>query len=495
MIPLKESYNLNNPQDPLNKILFALGEEDPIFFAETILGLHLNPFQKRFLIAFCLFPQILVVTANQVGKTVALAVAHLWYNFYKKGFIGAPELIEKARYETLNTSPVTRQSKECFRYVEEILHSQFSWEEGEKRFVNDCKIGWFWEGKNSNIGRIDFANNSSLFCLSTGEDRGSGLAGKQFPFLSYDECVQSLHLQEELPARIFSRVAKYAGAVILVATPDELARSQQYWFHLFIQAKRAERGEGKSDWHLIEGIYDENIFIPEKKKKEYKARLKSLDPIRYEQVILGKFISSPERMFTPEMVEGIWNEKKDSTSPQENHQYLFCWDWGVADQGDETVGLGLDITDSENAEIVYAYSKQGGDPVELMAMASYLKLEYNDSAVVIEVTDLGGTIFKKMMERLKPISYGHGNKPDALFFLQLRLRNNIRKNLTNNERMATGRIKSYYLPKLENQLSSYKLEDKKIKQDWVMSLAMALWYLEKYKKISQIKVFPLKLYR
>ena len=72
------------------------------------------------------------------------------------------------------------------------------------------------------------------------------------------------------------------------------------------------------------------------------------------------------------------------------------------------------------------------------------------------------------------------------------MRNNIRKELTNSEKSAIGKIKSYYLPKLESQLSVYKLEDRKLKQDWVMVLAMLCWYLDKYKKITQVKTFSLK---
>ena len=451
------------------------------------MGLRLNPFQERALLSLIQNRQVLWATANQVGKTLALAIAHIWWNFYKREFVGNPELIEKARYETLNISPISRQSKECFRYVNEILHSQFSWEEGGERYINACEIPWFWEGQNENVGRIDFANNSSFWCLSTGEDKGSGLAGKQFPFISYDECVQSLHLQEELPARVFSRTAKYAGTLALISTPDELARSQQYWYHLYTQAEKEE-----GEWKLIKGLYDENIFIPEKKREEFKERLKRFDPEKYKQVVLGQFIASAERMFAPEMVEGLWNGKTKSTPPSPEKLYVLITDWGVADAGDETVMLVADITDMENAEIVFAYSKQGGDPVELMAMASYLSMEYLDCPVVMDATEMGGTIFKKMLVKLKPISFGQGNKPDALFFVQMRLRNNIRKELTNSEKSAIGKIKSYYLPKLESQLSVYKLEDRKLKQDWVMVLAMLCWYLDKYKKITQVKTFSLK---
>ncbi len=498
---LTASLNLK-AENPLDKIILLAGEEDPIFFAEYILGVQLNPFQKRGLLSLCkrdpnfldnFLKQILWVTANQVGKTVILAISHIWFNFYKKGINGNPELIEQARYETLNISPVSRQATEAFRYVEEILTSQFSWEFEGRREINKCRIGWFFEGKNENLGRIDFANNASMWCLSTGADQASGLAGKQFAYISYDECVQSHHLEDELGARIFSRTAKYSGWIVLVATPDELGKSQQYWFHLYTTAKREQKEEILGEWFLIEGMYDENIFIPEEKRTEFKKRLKKFSPQKYLQVIKGMFLDAVDRMFSLKVVEGMWNGKQGPTEAVIGREYVLIIDWGVADSGDETVMKVGDITDVANVEVVHAYSKQGGDPVELMAMASYLSLTFNDAPIVMDATEMGGTIFKKMMKQFKPIAFGQGNKPDALFFLQLMLRSNIREKegLTSAKESDTGKLKSYYLPKLERQLSSYKLEDKKIKQDWVMVFAMLAWYVQKYKKVSKIKSFNL----
>lgn len=475
----------------MDSLLLAAGEENPIFFAEFFLGLHLNPFQKRALLQITKDKQVIWVTANQVGKTVAIAIAHIWFNFYKKGFSGSPEMIDKARFETLNLSPVSRQATEAFRYVAEILHSQFSWEEDGKRYINKCRIEWFFEGKNETVGRVDFSNNASLHCLSTVADQGSGLAGKQFAFISYDECVQSGHLEEELGARIFSRTAKYSGWVLLVATPDEMGKSQQYWYHLYTEAERAQKKGEKSIWYLIKGLYYENIFIPKEKRDEFIERLKKVAPIKYKQVISGEFLAAADRMFTPEMIEGLWNGKQESTDVVPGQEYVLIIDWGVADAGDETVMFVVDITDIDNVEIVRAYFKQGGDPVELMAMASYFVLEYNDCPVVMDSTEMGGVIFKKMMSQFSPIAYGQGNKPDALFYLQLRLRNNLRGKLTSSSESAIGKIKSYYLSKLERQLGTYKLDDKKIKQDWVMVIAMLAWYVEKHRKGSKIKKFPL----
>ena len=497
MSHLSELKNSNEVKH-LNKTILAIGERDPIFFAKYFLGLNINPFQERALLSLIKYKQVILVCANQVGKTVSLAIAHLWFNFYKKGFSGDPAMIDKARYETLNLSPISRQSKEAFRYIDEILHSNFSWEEDGIRRINKCRIGWFFDGRNENVGRIDFANNSSLHCLSTAEDMGSGMAGKQFAFIPYDECVQSHHLEEELGARIFSRTAKYSGPVVLTSTPDDLGKSQQYWYHLYTTAKREQADGIEGNWHLVEGVYDENIFIPLEKRDEFKERLKKLDPIKYRQVILGEFLSSADRMFTAEMIEGMWGIKTKPTLAIIDHEYVIITDWGVADAGDETVMLVVDITDIENIEVVNSYSKQGGDPVELMAMLTYLRLEYYDATLVMDVADMGGTIFKKMLSKFKPISFGQGNKPDALFFFQLRLRNNLRPqkrgDLTNSDNNAISKLKTYYLPKLERQLAAYKIDDKRIKQDWVMVMAMLCWYIEKYKVQNKLKVFPLKAF-
>lgn len=220
-------------------------------------------------------------------------------------------------------------------------------------------------------------------------------------------------------------------------------------------------------------------------------RLKNLSPQRYLQVIKGAFLASTDRMFTPKLVEGIWNGQKESKGPIVGHLYVLIVDWGVADSGDETVMIVADITDMDNVVIVKAYHKQGGDPVELVAMANLFCMDYNDCKVVLDVAEMGGVIFKKMMKHFNPISFTGAKKADALVYLKLRLQNNVREDLTEMNKSVISKLKSYYLPKLERQLSSYKIEDKGLKQDWVMVAAMLAWYIEKYKRANKTKTFPL----
>jgi hypothetical protein len=238
-------------------------------------------------------------------------------------------------------------------------------------------------------------------------------------------------------------------------------------------------------------VYDENIFITKDKREEYKARLQKLSPEKYKQVILGQFLASADRMFTPEMIEGMWNGKNALTPPIEGHKYSVHADLGVSDAGDETVIFVADYTDLENVEIVNCYSKKGGDPVELMSAITMFCLNYNNAELTMDMSEMGGIIFKKMLSKLNPISCSKEHKPDSLFYLQLRLRNNLRKDLTSGQNGSIGKLKSYYIPKLEAQLSNYKIDDSHIKQDWVMALSQVAWYIDKRKMNQKIETFSL----
>lgn len=473
--------------------LLSRGRDDPVFFAEYFLGLSLNNYQKRYLSSW--HKQILAVCANQVGKTVAISIKHIHRNFYKIYLDGDPELLERAEYKTLNLSPISRQSKKAFQYVVEILTSSFTWVHEGKRYVNKCKIEWFLAGSKEYQGKIFFAGNAELNCVSTHQDKGASIQGEQFGAITYDEAPQSLHLKEELDARIFSRISRMSGSVDLIGTPDQEAKSQQYWFNLYTAANKALEEGKEYEWHLFKGFYDDNIFIPRDKREEYKARLKVRNPIAYRQVVLGEFTTAANRMFSPQMVQGFWNSKPEETKPEVDRVYLISIDWGVADQGDPTVMKVCDITDPENAEIVKHYRKIGGDPVELVAMVYFLRIEYNDAKVIHDSSSLGGEVFRKLIKSTSPISYPSTEKANAATYLQMRLRNNLKSDeeLKKNEKYGISKLKSYYVDRDESELSAYQIDDSKLEQDSVMSLMQICWYLDRYLKASKVQAFKLKI--
>ena len=452
------------------------GRTDTAFFARYWLGIDINPFQERLFriidekVNSNEMVQAICPTANQVGKTVGNAIIQIKWNFYKLGLQGlSGDSFFSTYYQTLNLSPVLRQSRICMQYVEQLLTNSFSWEAKGRRYVNKCRLQNFLKSKNENLGRLEFANNSACYFISTGEDQGANIQGAQFGAIVYDECVLSQHLKDELPSKIFSRLAKYGNLLLLIASPksEERNNSQQYFYHLAVDAQRKQ-----SDFIYIHGTFDENQFIPEEQREKVKERLKNLDPKAYREVVMGEFLSSSDRVFPPDAIQSMWNGKKEPSVPVDEGKYLIVIDWGFADQGDKTaIGVFEYTEHPKKYDLRYAYSEKGGDPWRIMAMVVLLRQTWNLARILMDGNSLGGVAMKKMMASLNPMTMESGGGDEKLRSLE-----DLKLLLTEPSEYGIaklGRLKSYYLPEIEEEFSSYRLEDKKIEQDWVMVFAMA----------------------
>ena len=91
-----------------------------------------------------------------------------------------------------------------------------------------------------------------------------------------------------------------------------------------------------------------------------------------------------------------------------------------------------------------------------------------------------------------------GNKMDMLFMLVLAL-SEARKTETDEENKVIdlnpdfGKIRSYYIPELEEQMGNYQynpakgVSDKRLEQDEVMALGMGIWWLERKLLKNKVK--------
>jgi len=413
------------------------GRYDPVFFSKYWLGIDLNPFQERAFNESYGAPQGMYIAGNRIGKTLYLAIKHIWALFYKLGLGTSEKTFIKSLYRTFNISPNSRQSKESFRYIQRILSGNFTWQVEGKYHSNmpnpedgtGLKITDFITGQNENLGEIKLANN-------------------------------------------------------LITSPNASRKncSQQHLLHLFNKAKK---GEGA--YKLVVGGFDENIFIPEEQKVRHRKRIKEMTPLLYDQIIGGKFVSIGGKMFDGHAIDNVWNGMEEGKVAMQGHQYIISADWGFADKGDETVFIVIDYTTTP-WEIVYATSKQGGDPYPLMATLRTLKESYNDARVIMDVNALGGVVMKKLLRDIKPMGFDShsGQKPEALSYLQLVL-TNYRKHAVIEQtgipkEKGQDLLKSYYLSILEEQLASYQEDDRAIKQDWVCALYMPIWWLWKQRQ-------------
>ena len=496
--------------------------DDIILFSEEGLGVPLNAYQKRWLsrtttprsgwmekfgetiadIGGYLFGSNISAIGNQSGKTVGIAVKHIYFNKYKIGMDLDANLINSAHYATLNISPHSRQTKACYQHVKDILSGQFIIDQGGKKRLNALHplLREFIAGDNVNLGEIRFANKSVMYSVPTGQDQASSLAGAQFGYISYDECSQSLHLKEELGAKILSRLIKYGCCLDLIATPEVDSPSHQYYYHIVQMGM-----QGKDGWWALTGMgMDDNEFIPKEQRERAKASLLATDKKKYRQVVKGEFVTSGKRFFDPAEIENMWklNGKKDV---QKGGKYLLVADWGMSDTGDKSVFMILDYTTFHlDGKISLANHEEilGGSPQMQFSLLRTLHEQYtwydedgvtaHNPIFLMDAEALGGVVIKKLLVNLKPRAFDI-DKDIAL----IELKNAMAKGRDYVESEVDGAvleknpnygiISSYYIEDLNEQLGMYHIEDKKLETDYVMALMMGTSYILKKMPRTDLK--------
>lgn len=513
--------------------LVRLGREDPVLFAEKLLDLRLHDGEKLWLWmttrtqkdkAFEMgvklsdaerklwstreefdsifeknpdFLKNILVPSNRWGKTFVTSVKHIWYNYYKKGARGTPDHIRSLRCGTLNLSPHSNQCQAGHNYVVDILLSQFVYNFKGESLRNNCKISNFFVSDNIQKRIVIFNNGTFYKSVPTGEDQASSLAGNPYLYISYDECGQSLHLKEELPAKIMSRLIDFGGALDLVSTPEVDKPSHQYFFHIAKLGLKAEDG-----WWTLMGKITDNNFLGVKEVERIGNSIKMTDPAKYRQVMYGEFVTTGKKMFDNLLVERIW----DGFIPSPvlyGHDYLEVADWGFADTGDPTVFYILDYTELKNVKIpphlrkiriAYKESIRGGSPFAVLTRAKMLQREWNNAKFMHDSASMGGVMIKKMLAEMQMTNIedfsSSGDKSDMLFCLLVVLSANRKTEVDSEGKVKDlnpefGRLRGYYIPELEEQMGNYQynpdkgVSDKRLEQDDVMCLGMGIWWLER----------------
>ena len=510
------------------------GKTDPVFFADKILGLPLHQGQKLWLwmttktqpdkayeiglsrkcwkdrVDFDRiwnsgeFKKNILVPSNRWGKTFVTSIKHIWINCYKIGAIGSPEHKKELRCGTLNLSPHSNQCQAGYEYILDILAGKFMFQVDGISQTNNCRISNFYATHNSQKRQISFNNGTFYRAIPTGEDQASSLAGMRFLYISYDEAPQSLHLKQELPAKIMSRLIDFGGTLDIVGTPEVDKPSHQYFHHI------AKLGlEAKDGWWTLIGQISDNTFLRTEEINKTLEAIKSTDPAKYRQVKYGEFVTTGKKMFDSIIVERLWDEEKPRMV-MNGHQYILWADWGFSDTGDPTVFYVLDYTLAPFYRVVFRESIHGGSPVAVLTRAKILQREWNAAVFGHDASSMGGVIIKKMLREMEmgkivDFTSAGGQKMDMLFYM-INVMSAGRKPEFDAEGKVKelnpdfGRLRSYYIPELEEQLGNYQynpdkgVSDKRIEQDDVMALGMAIWWLERKfmkKPVGTVQFNPL----
>lgn len=535
--------------------LIAKGRKDPVFFGEQLLGIQFHSSQKIWLwlttktqiqkavelaikdkLSLPLFDQyegifpvdVIVKTyeqhpflknvlcpSNRFGKTFVTSVKHIWYNFYKIGMHGSPEQIRTARYQTLNISPHSMQVDAAYRYIVDFFNDKFVYWWYGKRIKNQCKIKGFLKSYKQQKREIVFSNNSSIKGVPTGEDQASSLAGTQFFYISYDEAPQSLHLRAELPAKIQSRLIDSGGPMDIIGTPEVDKPSHGFYFRIVKKGLKVEDG-----FFTLLGTIMNNPFIRDEEKFKVLESIRQTDEAKYRQVAFGDFISTGAKLFPAQVVDQIFVDESGPEGPVPYHDYLISVDWGFANSGDPTVIYIFDYTEVKKEQgkkpefgrahatyrVVYHESMKGASPYVALAKLKILQDDYNQAHIIHDSTSMGGTMIKKMLREMKVRNLHdfyttggiNGSKDEMLFLFSRSLVYNRKASKDEAGSLVEGnlnfgRLRSMYIPELEEQMTIYTAQDHKIEQDEVMSCGMGVWWLEKKLVPNRVKVYNINI--
>jgi hypothetical protein len=464
----------------------ARGRNDIEFFARRWLGIEGNPGQVAWWKACSerdetgyrpRYITTVVSAGNRAGKTLAMAVVCLHHALYKLGLAnptqGDPDSHRRwaeSPYEWYHVGIQQETAELVFREIENILSGSHPAQRGrgcaiirelgkvidtQKKYRGE----YAWVKFNPVIG------GASIHFRTT-QDRAKALLGKDMNGISFDEAAFEPHLlmiyQEVLNLRRLST----GGPLHFIGTPSE----------------------GINDYaELWEKGNPEN---PAKDEKFISFRLSTRDNIGYgltqnnfddvvrqqaeyliPQNIDGYFIEARDAFFWSQSILACYKTLDDDVKPEKNHRYIQGVDPGISH--DATWAITLDITSRTKIRGVRIRKRGGKQSISAVVnMVREGHLLYSQDGAfcttIVDSTGLGGRLFQQEFSMIRPLrgfDFG-GTKAKKVELL-----NDLKAVIDK------GQIE---LPmggpwdELKRQLLIYKLDDKKLEQDAVMALAIAV---------------------
>lgn len=459
------------------------GYDDVVLFSRVLLGMPLHEGQIEFL-KYGREKINVLVPANRWGKSITIAVKHIHACFYKLGLgRGHTEGWAKASYQTANLAPHTEMTQPVFQAIKAIMTSSFPIPQPDGTTVNNnCLIRWFLDDahiRNSTPYLIPFTNRSEVLFRSGGEDKFDSIQGKRFGYISYDEAGRSNWLEYELTSNIIPRVADLNGHIDLVSTPDMRSASILHHYRLFQKGKNKTPG-----YYAQEGSIIQNKFLL-RSNPNYIAEMTELytgDPI-LDQVIHGKFVFAGDNLYpTDDILAALDDTLTGGIAYQKGHNYVIGVDTAIG--SDEMVYTVIDVTETP-FRVVRVLAAKGSSKSPDIHMADFISLfdHYRQgvSNVKIALETWNGEsvrFYKDLPYSMTVVTKTWGSwTPEGI----QRKPNGTRMSKKADILIALRKLLAKHELKLPNestlveQLSIYREQDRDLKTDRVMSLALACW--------------------
>lgn len=431
--------------------------------------------------------RIIHLAANQVGKTLGLAILILWANHNKIGVDPSDhEVWLKTPYQWFHLAPNQQTAyltlDDITLLVKGAHPAQYDKATGEYRkprlpeaFFTFEKVEQYYRGLT--------LWNGAIVQFRTTEDKVKALQGRRAHGISFDECAYEAHLIEIIDATLEMRLISTGGPLWLVSTPNGI----NDYFEIVTDLK--EHGRTSFDgrvWTtddkraLVWSTIDDNVGYG-LSQSEVDRKEATLGETIKEQALRGAFLEPAEAFFVPAVeVEKAFRPIPAYVEPIPGRVYVVFWDPSVA--SDPTAAYVLDVTAKPWVVVQEVYNRKSQGVHELVSRMQEVHSSRGNaedpatrirSSVItgFDETSMGGAMIRQMLSRMspqRPINFGGTGqvKLDAL--------TNLRAALLSGDLI----VPDEYIG-LKREILNYRLADKDITQDRVMALAGAAWIAAK----------------
>lgn len=453
-------------------------------FCNKLLGMKLNQGQSR-----CQniietdgleAPVTLLLSSNRFGKSVYLAMKHIYNSYYKilghdvKLDIDDWKLLE---YVTLNIAPSSENTKVMMEYILQICRGEFPIKTKSGNYTtNKSHLRYFVDHPGLNNYKkvpdqgpyeIRYVNRSKSRFFTLGMSHGDTIQGRAFMYASYDEFARSKAPEREVDD-ILPRLMQYGGSLDIITTPDE----ENELTTAYLSEKKDLIELGELNWRFLDGNMNENEFLPHDEMGKY---LQGTSDTKRAQIMEGKISFRGATYYDIPYVLKIFDDMLPfSVPPIPGHIYSCGLD--TAGGGKDYWAFTIwDITKLPWTKVYTYYDKQNQPGFNLNYTKNLLdryKKITPDVKLTMDHTNEAGAIYYGELTEYNPIKYRFGTEKKTGKSTKANLTDTLRR-VVNSELIKSPTDRMW-----KNQLLSYKgpNDDSKQTTDAIMSNALALFY-------------------
>lgn len=480
-------------REDLLSLLKVFGEDakDINRFATDVLGLRVNPAQRRWFdrisrlddLERWYFRRVIHQAANQIGKTLGLAVADLWAAHNKIGIpAGDPQHRLGVPYIVIHLGPDLGTARKMLNsdmipLLEGRHPAQFDKDTNKFRPCHFPREAWKQVNFEGEYPGIQLWNNAEIHFRTLAE-RAQGISQITANVISVDEAALDPDLKETENVTLRMRVVATHGPIWFIGTPDGPNDFAEMIWDIQATGQQTEDRVWEDEENkraLVWSIFQDNVgYGVTQEEADYQEA--TLDPAIKEAKLRGAILFPSKAFFAPaaNMLKTWVPGLRSRETPNPGHKYVIFWDVSV--ESDPTVMIVLDVTRKPWRGVKF---RRWVKPMPVQTLVQAMKDEHyawqqgqpgmTRPTVVtgFDATSMGGTVIGQLLGDLSPkrgmdLAGSAKKKLQALTDLR-------------------GAMSSLQLlwPEdwltLRKEIMGYRLDDKHIRQDAVMAAAGAVW--------------------